>query len=158
MELVKITNKNVWDITKLKVHEDQTDYVASNGYSIIEAYATRESGYTALPFGLYEDGKPVGFVMIGYGSIGDEEEPIVAKDSYCLWRFMIDKDYQRKGLGKRAMEAVMKYINSFPCGKANYCWLSYEPENVVAKALYRKYGFEETGEMDGEEIVAVCVL
>ena len=42
--------------------------------------------------------------------------------------------------------------------KAEYCWLSYEPDNDVARQLYRSFGFEETGEMDGDEIVAVLKL
>ena len=33
-----------------------------------------------------------------------------------------------------------------------------EPENEVAKKLYRSFGFEENGEMDGDEIVAVLKL
>lgn len=158
LELVKIDNKNVWKITKMMVSKNQEDFVASNEYSIIEAFAVRESGYVALPFGLYEGGVPVGFVMIGYGSIGDDEEPEMVNDSYCIWRFMIDKDYQGIGLGSKAMNAVMEYIRTFPCGKAKYCWLSYGPENVAAKSLYHKFGFEENGEMDGDEIVAILKL
>ena len=43
-------------------------------------------------------------------------------------------------------------------GKANFCWLSYEPENTVAKSLYASFGFVETGEKDGEEQIAVLKL
>ena len=158
MELVKINNKNVWNIVKLKVRDDQSNFVAANDYSIIEAYATVSSGYVALPFGLYEGETPVGFVMIGYGSIGDEEEPQIVNDSYCIWRFMIDERFQGRGLGRKAMEAVLNYIRTYPCGKADYCWLSYEPENKAAKSLYSKFGFAENGEMDGEEVIAVLKL
>lgn len=158
MELVKVNNRNVWEITKLKVNDSQTNFVAPNDYSIIEAYATISSGYVALPFGLYDDGKIVGFVMIGYGSIGDDDEPEIVRDNYCIWRFMIDHEYQGQGLGKKAMEAVLTYIKTYPCGKAEYCWLSYEPENKAAKSLYQCFGFEETGEMDGNEIIAILKL
>ena len=158
MELVKIDNKNVWNIVKLKVCDDQSNFVAANDYSIIEAYATVSSGYVALPFGLYEEETPVGFVMIGYGSIGDEEEPQIVNDSYCIWRFMIDERFQGRWLGRKAMEAVLNYIRTYPCGKADYCWLSYEPENKAAKSLYSKFGFAENGEMDGEEVIAVLKL
>lgn len=158
MELVKINNKNVWDITKLKVDDSQKEFVASNSYSIIEAYAMTQSGYIALPFGLYENDTPVGFAMIGYGTIGEDEEPEIAKDNYCIWRFMIDENYQGKGFGKKAMESVMNYIRTFPCGTSKYCWLSYEPQNIAARSLYNKFGFKENGEMDDEEVVAVCSL
>ena len=42
--------------------------------------------------------------------------------------------------------------------EAEYCWLSYEPDNAVARQMYRSFGFEETGEMDGEELIAVLRL
>ena len=71
---------------------------------------------------------------------------------------MIDKAYQGKGYGKEAVKLALDFINTLPCGKAEYCWLSYEPENVVARKLYGSYGFAETGEMDGEELIAVLKL
>lgn len=158
IELVKIDSDNVWDIVKLIVNDEQKSFVASNANSIIEAYVTTQDGGIALPFGLYENDIPIGFIMLGYGTTADEDEPQVAKDGYCLWRFMIDKAYQKQGLGGRALEKVLEYIRTYPCGPAAYCWLSYEPENSVAKALYEKYGFTENGEMCGEEIVSAKKL
>ena len=64
----------------------------------------------------------------------------------------------KRGLGNRAHEKVLEYIKTYPCGPAAYCWLSYEPENTVAKALYEKYGFKENGGMCGREAVAVKEL
>ena len=68
---------------------------------------------------------------------------------------MIDKAYQHQGLGKKALQLSLDYLRTFPCGQAEYCWLSYEPENKAAKELYRSAGFMENGEMCGDEIVAV---
>ena len=56
------------------------------------------------------------------------------------------------------MELALDFIRTFPCGKAEYCYLSYEPENEIAKKLYAQYGFTENGEMDDEEVVAVLKL
>ena len=110
MELRSIDLKNVWDIVRLRVAEDQEDFVSPNVYSLAEAYAARESGRVALPFGLYEADEPVGFVMIGYGSIGDADEPEWVSESYCIWRVMIDRRYQGKGLGKAAMQKTLAFI------------------------------------------------
>lgn len=160
MELVPLSLRNVWEIVHLRVtqEQDERDFVASNGCSVIEAFAAREDGHAALPFGLYENGRPVGFLMIGYGSIGDEDEPAVAQGSYCIWRLMIDAHYQGQRLGKKAMESTLAYIRTWPCGKASRCWLSCMPENTAAKALYTRMGFVENGEMDGDEVVAVLPL
>ena len=77
-----------------------------------------------------------------------------------IWRFMIDKNHQKKGFGKEALRLVLEYISTFPCGKAKYCWLSYEPENKAAKALYSSFGFEERPEyyIEGAEMPAILRL
>lgn len=155
MELRKIDKTNLWEILELSVKEEQADFVATNTQSILEAYAAIASGDAALPFGIYQDGRPVGFVMFGYGQTGDPQEPLAAAGNYCIWRFMIDRSFQRQGLGRKALALSLEYLRSFPCGRADSCWLSYEPDNLGAKALYREAGFLENGERCGEEIVAV---
>jgi diamine N-acetyltransferase len=158
IELRKVDDDNLWEIIKLTVNTNQIDFVATNTESILEAYTTVSSGSVALPFGIYNDDNLIGFVMFGYGSTGDEDEPKIALDNYCIWRFMIDKGYQGQGFGKKALQASIEYLHSGPCGKATHCWLSYEPENVVAKALYDSFGFSENGEVCGNEIVSILQL
>ncbi|MBQ6076672.1 MAG: GNAT family N-acetyltransferase [Clostridia bacterium] len=108
---------------------------------------------------IYDDDKPVGFLMIGF-DVDDywTDAPEIAKGNYNLWRLMIDKAYQSRGFGREAVKLALDFIKSLPCGEAEYFWLSYEPENEVARWLYRSYDFEETGEMDGEEPIATLRL
>ena len=54
---------------------------------------------------------------------------------------MIDQKYQNKGYGKMAITKAIEFVKSFPVGVAEYCWLSYEPENEVAANLYKSFGF-----------------
>ena len=159
LRLEKVNGKNVWDILKLTIEEDQKNFVANNDISIIEAYTAITANGYAFPFGIYENETPVGFLMIGF-DIDDywDDAPSIAKGNYNLWRLMIDKAYQRKGYGKEAVQLALDFIKSFPCGKAEYCWLSYEPENEAARQLYRSFGFSETGDTDGEELIAVLRL
>lgn len=159
IRLEKINEKNVWDALKLKVSDGQKNFVASNEISIIEAYiAITGNGY-AFPFVIYNDDVPVGFLMIGFDAHDYwEDAPKVAKGNYNLWRLMIDKDYQGKGYGRKAIELALDFIKTFPCGRAEYCWLSYEPENDAARKLYSSFGFVETGEKDGEELIAILEL
>lgn len=159
IRLEKINSKNVWSITKLHVSKNQEDFVAPNTQSIIEAYTTITANGIALPFGIYEDDTPIGFLMIGYDA--DDEwdgAPKIAKGNYNLWRFMIDEKYQGKGYGKQALQLALDYIKTYPCGKAKYCYLSYEPENIKAKKLYSSFGFVENGEYDEDEVVAILKL
>lgn len=158
VELRKVDAKNIWKICALEVAEDQRNFVATNTQSILEAYCAISSGGVAMPYGIYDGETPVGFVMLGFGCEDWEDAPEIAKDTYNIWRFMIDRRYQRKGCGKQAMEAVLRLVETFPHGKADWVWLSYEPENQVAAELYRSFGFRENGQMDGDEIIAVRPL
>ena len=63
--LKRISLKNIWELMRLKVREDQEAFVASNPESVLEAFAAREDGAVALPFGIYDGQTPVGFVMFG---------------------------------------------------------------------------------------------
>ena len=159
IRLEKINKKNVWDILKLRVSENQRPFVASNDISIIEAYISQNENGHAFPFGIYDDETPVGFCMIGYG-VDDSwiDAPAVAKDSYHIWRLMIDEKFQGKGFGKEAMKRILDFIRTNPCGLAEKCWLSYEPENIAAKKLYHSFGFQETGDLDKHKRIAAINL
>ena len=168
---IRLEEVNYWnydDLIDLKVKESQKEYVASNIYSLAEAYATVASKGNALPFGIYLEDKPIGFLMIGYypdleyarKAFGEDEEiPDYVPGSYLVWRFMIDQEYQGKGYGREAFRLALEYIKTRPCGSAEYCWLSYEPENKVAGKLYRSFGFEEKEMPKGwDEVPAVLKL
>ena len=158
IRLIEITNKNIWKVCALEPFDEQKDFVAENIQSLAEAYATRNEGKNALPLAVYNDETLIGFVMIGKGTVGNENESDLIKENYSLWRLMIDKKYQGQGLGKQTIDAAMALIRTFPFGEAKKVWLSYEPENTHARAIYQKYGFAENGELCGNEIVAVYEL
>ncbi|WP_028517309.1 GNAT family N-acetyltransferase [Ruminococcus flavefaciens] len=159
VHLEKVNGGNIWDIVALSVFWSQKKFVADNKTSIIEAYAAISSGGSVFTFGIYNDETPVGFVMIGYGTDEYwESPPKIAQNNYNIWRFMIDKRFQHKGYGKAAMQLALDFIRTYPCGKAEKCWLSYEPENTAAEKLYSSFGFVPNGEKDGDEIIAVLNL
>ncbi len=159
LRLEKINGKNVWDILKLSVSEDQENFVARNETSIIEAYTTITANGHAFPFGIYDGDIPVGFLMVGFDKDDYwEDAPVIAAGNYNFWRLMIDKKYQGREYGKEAVRLALDFIKTFPCGKAEFVWLSYEPENDNARRLYASYGFKESGEMDGDEVIAVLRL
>ena len=163
IHLEKIDAKNVWDVLDLKVAKAQKGFVASNDISLVQAYVAADTACRAFPFAVFNDKKAVGFLMIGFNEaalyeLDDEKPPEALKNNYSLWRLMIDKKYQGKGFGREAIKLALDFIRTWPCGKAEYCELSYEPENEVAAKLYHAFGFVENGEMDGDEVVAVLKL
>ena len=158
IQLRKVDSKNIWELVALEVNESQRTFVATNTQRILEAYCAITAGSVAMPYGIYDGEVPVGFLMIGFGCDDWENPPRIAEGNYSLWRLMIDKRYQGRGYGKAAITAALDVTRCYPCGKAEYCFLSYEPENTAAWNLYLSFGFVENGEMDGEEIVAVLKL
>ena len=159
LKLKKINRKNVGEILKLEVFDNQKSFVVTNNISIIEAYIAVTENNDVFTFGIYKDDTPIGFLMIGFDVNSDDEgAPMIAKGNYNIWRLMIDKEFQGKGFGKKVMDLALEFVNTFPCGTAKYCWLSYESDNDLARKLYKSVGFVETDEKDGEEIVAIMKL
>ena len=102
IHLEKITWDNYKHICKLRVTKEQDGFVARNERSLIHAYIALSQGeIRPYPFGIYLGKKPIGFVMIGYNG-WEEGDPEFMKNTYFIWRFMIDKRYQGKGYGRQA--------------------------------------------------------
>ena len=163
IRLEKIDAKNVWDVLDLKLRKEQKAFVASNEISIVQAYTAIGTGCSAFPFAVYNDKRVVGFLMVGFNEaalyeLDGEEPPASLKNNYSIWRLMIDKKYQNRGFGREVIRLALEFIRTWPCGRAEYCEISYEQENEVAAKLYASCGFVPNGEMDGDETVAVLKL
>lgn len=147
-EIRQVTRDNWKELIRLKVREDQTHFVASNLYSIAEAqFGDDYEGHWDLhPFGIYDDGgTPVGFLMYGFNF----EHP---KQQAFIIRLMVDEKYQGKGFGRFGMQQMLETFRADE--RIQTVGISYEPENEAARKLYASLGFEETGEVVGEEVVA----
>lgn len=158
--LRKITLENRRELFPLKVSEDQLRFVASNLSSIATCYILATNGGNPLPFAIYADEKMVGFVLIVYG-ITSYELPQIAEENntYSVQRIMIDEKYQNRGYGREAMRKILEYIRTFPVGPAEYCWIPYVSENIIARKFYESFGFRDNGEkINGNELVTVLKL
>ena len=138
VDLRKITKDNNEECFALKVADRQMNFVPSNIYSLAQAWVFQD---TSFPFAIYDDNIMVGFIMLGYYEI---------KSYYTVWRLMVDKNYQNKGYGRKALAHGVNFlIDNF---KVAAIFLSVDPENNIARSLYRSLGFIETGEYNGREI------
>ncbi len=138
VELRRIDKDNYIECLNLQVSEGQRNFVASNVYSLAQAWVYSQ---TAYPFAIYADGTMVGFVMMGFYEV---------KQVYTIWRLMIDARYQGKGYGKTALQLSIDYLRQEH--HVNQIYLSFEPDNTVAEKLYSSFGFQRTGEVAGGEI------
>ena len=150
VRLEKVNPDNFDDLYDLEVTEPQKNFVASNRYSMAEAYAHLSNGDFVQCFGIYDGETPVGFAMIGH-DIEEDGSPESVNKCYLLWRFMIDQRYQGKGLGRDALHLLLDWVLTFPDGPSERFSTSYESSNEAAKYLYTSFGFIPTGEKDCDE-------
>ncbi len=107
VELKPITEDNFIDAFNLKLSPEQEHFVSHPVRSLAQAYVYREQ---CQPFGIYENEKMVGYVMVIY----DYDIP-----EYDIWHMMIDQSEQGHGYGSAALDQVINYIKTKPFGNSN---------------------------------------
>jgi len=163
---ISILDKEMVECINLSVTKEQYNFVASNSYSLAEAYDTNkrhiEKGEhsRAAPYAAYNDGKMLGFVMIGYFYPGenDEDEEYCDEPFYYIWRLFVDVEHQGKGVGREILNLAMIKVKSKYLGDANLCFSSYDPDNTASKRTFAAYGFHEDGRIiDGEVVCKIGI-
>ena len=129
--LQPIDKSNWEEAISLSVKEEQQTLIASNLYSIAEVQFL-DNFYAK---GIYLDEKMIGFTMFGIDS--DD-------NNYWIYRLMIDKKFQGKGIGKQAIHLVIDEIRRNNNANISIIMIGYAPENFTAKFLYKKVGYIET--------------
>ena len=140
LHLVEIDRYNYLSVLDLSVSPEQKDFVATNQYSLAQAYAQPE----CVPFALYAENRPVGFAMYSL----DEDD-----HQYWIYRLMIDQRYQGVGYGREAMKLLIERIRELMDDEHKRIYISFEPENEIAKALYESLGFVPDGRILYGEVV-----
>ena len=144
VSLREITASTVRAITDLSVAPAQRGFVASNAVSLAEALFNAEAWYRAI----YLADEPVGFVMLYDETM---RSPPPEFPQVALWRFMIDARFQRRGVGKSALEQVVGHVRANRA--VSLLTVSYVPGPGCAEPFYLACGFRHTGQFDGNEIV-----
>ena len=148
--LTPIDDANREAVLALSVREDQP-FIAPNDRSLAQAAETNaEHPGVALPFAIHAGGLLVGFCMFAFDPEAEDPE-----DRYWLWRFMIDQNEQGKGFGQAALAEILRYFRE---NGADRLYLSTKPENEVGLHIYHKFGFRETGVIDGGEAELMQML
>ncbi|MDQ3215924.1 MAG: GNAT family N-acetyltransferase, partial [Pseudomonadota bacterium] len=99
VSLKQVTRETVRGVCKLDAGDGATQ-VAPNAVSMAEASFYDEAWFRAI----YEDDTLVGFVMLYDPTLAAQpQEP-----EFFLWRLMIDKTHQRKGIGHAAVQLLIK--------------------------------------------------
>ena len=146
VELRAITEENFIDAFHLRLAPGQEAFVSHPIRSLAQAYVYRDQ---CQPFGIYAEGKMVGYVMVIY----DYDVP-----EYDVWHMMIDEAEQGRGYGAAALDRAIDYIRAKPFGDSGRVALTCNKANPIARKLYESRGFVATGVEDGDEIELAMTL
>lgn len=128
--IVPIDKRNWEEAANLQILPEQAAFLTPNVFSIAESKFYPELN----PCAIFAGQTMIGFLMYGR----DSED-----NQYWVYRFMIDRRYQRRGFGRRAMLHLIELIHALP--NAPEINIAYDLDNDVARQLYRSVGFIEGG-------------
>ena len=147
VRLVEVTAANLDAVVALETFGWQRRLVAPNLRSLAQALLPGDSdtGDPIVPWyrTIAADGELVGFVMVA--------APTPREPQPYLWRLMIDRRHQRRGVGRVALALVIEQAMVWG---ADGLLVSWVPGVGSPAPFYLAHGFEPTGEMDGDEVVA----
>ena len=137
IKLIEVTAENWRDVTQLNVSTEQKQYVADPSYYLLLCHY----GKVWHPIAIQLNQQIIGFMMWAV----DPDD-----NSGWIGGFLIDSNWQGKGFGKQAVQAILTYFQNTL--HINHFALSVQPENP-ALHLYEKIGFVKTEEWEDNEIV-----
>jgi RimJ/RimL family protein N-acetyltransferase len=143
VSLVEISVENEKVVSSLRTHRTQESMVAPVGRSFTDAlFPEVVDGAPVVPWmrGIVADDVMVGFVMVALTS-DHHREPY-------LWRLLIDRLHQRRGIGGRALDLIADECRAMGDTSLRTSW---EEGNGSPRPFYERHGFEPTGNIvDGE--------
>ena len=142
IHLEEVTEDNLQRVVGITTYENQTDFFPS-----IESSLELATNYdNAYPFAVLLGKRVCGFLLYGV----DE-----ATRSWKIYRLVIDKNYQRQGIGQAAMELALSELKNIH--GAGEVLIVYQQDNVSAIKLYEKLGFIQY-DREGKRILAMMKL
>ena len=149
LRLISVTEGNWMDVASLSVREEQKKYVAPAIGILARGYVYR--GCNVKIYAFENDGVIVGTALVREFT----DEPL----GYDLQQFMIDKLYQRKGYGSRALQLILDELRKE--GRYDHVELCVKKADEEAIRLYEKYGFADSGFVDEglpDSLSMICYL
>ncbi|MBS4191945.1 GNAT family N-acetyltransferase [Bacillus sp. FJAT-49705] len=141
VQLVELNKDNWYDCCTLEVSENQVNHIEPNAVSIAQS----KFEPSLKPYAIQFEDKIVGFLMFN--------TTLEELDGYWIYRIMVDKNYQQKGIGKKATKLMIAEMSKLPnCKKIV---VGYHPENIGAHQLYASLGFIDNGDRFGKEMAVV---
>ncbi len=146
IELVEITPSNLETVERLATFRWQRRFVSPMERSFADALVPEPyNGVAVVPWyrAVVADGEICAFVMM--------TEATAAHPEPYLWRLLIDRSHQRRGIGSMIIEQLTAMLRN---DGHRSMTVSYSLGPGTPEPFYRRFGFEPTGEIDDGETVA----
>jgi RimJ/RimL family protein N-acetyltransferase len=146
VRLVPVTPDNAVAVRRLRTHHSQERFVATVEDSFADALVPEVvDGAPVVPWlrAIEADGELVGFLMTA-------ERSDVHPETY-LWRLLVDRRHQRRGVGDRALALLVDRLRADGHSTLGVGWV---PAPGGPGPFYLARGFVPTGEIDEGEIQA----
>lgn len=138
LKLIDVNEENWLEIRRLSVSEAQRGFLDSAVGILARGYVYRHN--RARVIGIDHQG-----TLIGVAMIKDlDEEPAC----YDLQQFMIDRHYQGKGYGTKALQLILSKLEAER--KYDSVEVCVKKDDAAALRVYEKVGFVDTGYVDEE--------
>lgn len=138
LHLEPVTRDNWEAVIALELEPAQSAQLASNLYSLAEAYVESQCRPRAIRLGR----TIIGFAMYEY---------LPVQAAFNISRFMIDARWQGCGYGRAALSVLLDALAIE--GSDVPVYISVRPGNAAARRLYARAGFTETGRHVAGELV-----
>lgn len=148
--LIEVTTDNYEAVARLKTHESQKRFVAPVLWSFGDAHFPEIiDGAAVIPWmrAITADDELAGFVML---ALSGADHPVP-----YLWRLLIDRIHQRRGVGARVLDLVVE-----ECRRRGDTELltSWEEGRGSPRPFYERSGFKPTGRIVDGETEALLVF
>lgn len=150
LRLVEVTPQNVRTVRALVTHRSQQRLVAPVVNSLADALVPEViDGAPVTPWyrAIEADNTIVGFVMLTVPSPSHPEP--------YLWRLLVDRLHQRRGIGRIAVQQVIEVCRGLGASSLAVSW---EEGRGSPRPFYERLGFETTGRIIDGEVEARLLL
>jgi RimJ/RimL family protein N-acetyltransferase len=146
VELVELDHRNARDFAALRTHKSEERFVAPVSASYTDAlFPEVDNGGVLVPWlrGITADGEPAGFLMTA-------EVTATNRDPF-LWRLLIDRRHQRRGIARRVLLQLSRRLRDDGC---QWLYTSWVDGPGSPRPFYERFGFVPTGKLLDGEVVA----
>lgn len=132
---------DLWFVTaECSLAPGQEELVNPAGFDIGRAYLNPADNVPCVI--CLEDGTRIGFIVFRVW---------LAAGTACSWSFHLDRNWQGRGYGERAARLAIRILKAMDGSMP--IKLSAEADNLKARRLYEKLGFQRLDELDGDDLV-----